>query len=69
MIKNLLLICCLTTTISIAQVGIGTDSPHPDAMLHLESDNSGLLINVVNLNSTSSPIPLTAHVGGIIVYN
>jgi len=69
MIKNLLSIYCLTTTISIAQVGIGTDSPHPDAMLHLESDNSGLLINVVNLNSTPSPIPLTAHVGGIIVYN
>ena len=52
-----------------AQVGIGTDSPDPDSDLTLASDDKGLLINRVELTSTSNASPLTAHVKGMVVYN
>lgn len=43
--------------------------PNSDAILELESNNKGLLLPRVALESTGSPTPLAAHVAGMTVYN
>jgi hypothetical protein len=57
-----------------AQVTIGSyDAPDADAILDLKETDSistkGLLLPRVKLQSTSSAAPLSAHVGGMVVYN
>ena len=70
MLKQIILIFFyVTTSISFAQVGIGTVTPNANAMLDIESLDSGLLINSLSLSSTTSFAPMNAHVEGIIVYN
>lgn len=43
--------------------------PNSDAILELESNNKGMLLPRVALDSTGSPSPLSAHVAGMTVYN
>ncbi|KPE50039.1 hypothetical protein [Chryseobacterium indologenes] len=54
-----------------AQVGIGTTSPDPGAVLDLVSADKGLLIPRVNLQGTTdiSTIPVLPADEGLIVYN
>ncbi|WP_051882161.1 hypothetical protein [Chryseobacterium soli] len=52
-----------------AQVGINTTTPNLSSDLTLGSSDKGLLLNRVSLVSTSSSIPLSAHVAGMTVYN
>lgn len=59
----------MSTICSVAQTGIGTDTPNENAVLDLTSSNKGLLIPRVELTSSISPIPLTVHVAGMNVYN
>lgn len=55
--------------LAFSQVGIGTITPNSDSILELYSTDKGLLITRVNLTTTASFNPLTAHVAGMIVYN
>lgn len=60
MLKNysFLFILLLSSTISLAQVGIGTTTPHTSAMLELNSSDKGLLIpsmTQIQKNSIVSP--------------
>ena len=57
------------TTISTGNIGIGTNSPNPDAVLDISSTNSGVLLPRIALTDTSSPAPLTTDVAGMLVYN
>lgn len=57
------------SAIGLAQVGIGTTTPNPDAELDITSTNRGLLLPRVALTATTSPTPLTADVAGMTVYN
>ncbi|MBB6372512.1 hypothetical protein [Chryseobacterium shigense] len=52
-----------------SQVGIGTSNPSNSAVLELNSNNKGLLMNQISLTSTLSATPLAAHTEGIWVYN
>ena len=54
-----------------AQVGIGTTNPNTDALLEVGdgTDTGGIILPRVELSSTASFSPLTAHVEGMIVYN
>ncbi len=53
-----------------AQVKIGeAGSPDVNAVLELASTNKGLLLPRLNLTSTASFAPMTAHKAGIIIYN
>lgn len=55
----------------MAQVKIG-DNPNsinPSAILELESATKGLLLPRVELQSLTSPAPLSAHIPGMHVYN
>ncbi len=66
--KIAFLLVLITTTVS-AQIGVGTKTPHTDAMLEVKSTNKGLLLPRLSLVSTSSVEPLSAHVEGMSVYN
>lgn len=52
-----------------AQVGIGTSNPNADSVLELESNEKGLLLSYVVLQSSASSSPLSEHVAGMVVYN
>ena len=54
-----------------AQVGIGTTTPNPNALLDVDATITvgGLLLPRIGLTSTSSTAPLSAHVAGMLVYN
>ncbi|PTT37224.1 hypothetical protein DBR28_10075 [Chryseobacterium sp. HMWF028] len=51
------------------QVGIGTGTPSSNSILDVTSANKGILLMRNNLTNTASPIPLSAHVKGMITYN
>jgi len=70
-IIRLILVSTLTlfSQKSIAQVGIGTTTPNADAELDITSSTRGVLLPRVPLTNTTSPLPLTADVAGMIVYN
>ncbi len=50
-------------------VGIGTSSPHPDAILELNSNNKGFLPPRVALVAANLPNPLSSPAPGMLVYN
>lgn len=54
---------------AVPQVGIGTQTPHPSALLELSSTDKGLLLPKVSLVSTNQATPLTTNVQGMVVYN
>ncbi|MFC4817018.1 hypothetical protein [Flavobacterium sp. GCM10023249] len=66
--RKLLLLFFYYTAMT-AQVGIGTTTPHSDAMLEVVSTNKGILLPRVSLVSTAVATPLSSHTQGIIVFN
>ena len=50
-------------------VGIDTDTPDPNAILHVNSDKKGVLLTRLGLVATDNPAPLSNHVMGVITYN
>ena len=67
--KQLINILFLLPYVFFAQVGIGTTTPNPDALLDVESTNQGILIPRVALTNSTNTAPLSTHVAGMIVYN
>lgn len=61
----------LGSPVLFAQVGIGTTSPNPDALLDVDAtlSNGGILLPRLTLTSTASFAPLSAHVAGMLVHN
>ena len=66
---SLLCIFALFTFNIYGQVGIGTTAPNTNASLEINSSNRGLLIPRLSLTNTFSPLPLSADVAGMLVYN
>lgn len=54
-----------------AQIKVGKNQKtiNPNALFEMESDTSGILMPRIALVSTSSFLPLKAHVHGMVVYN
>lgn len=73
MMKNWIVIVCflLTGIFSYGQISVGSVLPNPHADLTLGSDNKGMLINSVALQSVDSASPLDAKTmqPGMMVYN
>ncbi|PTT78208.1 MULTISPECIES: hypothetical protein [unclassified Chryseobacterium] len=59
----------LNFNFSSAQVGIGTSSPNPSAMLEIHSANKGVLFPSVALDSQTDNITITSPSDGLIVWN
>ncbi|MEM9547158.1 MAG: hypothetical protein AAGA77_14350 [Bacteroidota bacterium] len=56
----------LFTSISIAQVGIGTESPHASSILEVKSDSLGMLIPRI---TTANRIAISSPANGLMVYD
>ncbi len=64
--KYILFFLGLTTTISFAQVGIGTTTPNASSALEISSNNSGLLIpRLTNLERDAITLPATS----LLIFN
>lgn len=59
----------LLSNVLTAQVGIGTTSPDPSTILHLESNSKGFLLPRVALTSQSDAGTIASPATGLIVYN
>jgi hypothetical protein len=57
------------STITRAQIGIGTLTPHPKAVLDISGTDKGLLIPRVSLTSTEDVTTITTPPAGLIVFN
>lgn len=65
-----LAIYCLVSFVSTAQqVGIGTTTPDPSAMLDVVSTNKGMLVPRVALFNPDSSLPVAGAAVGLLVYN
>lgn len=65
-------ICILLVGVFIpasAQVGIGTNNPHPSAVLDLESTNQGVLLPRVALTGTGDTSTIASPATSLMVYN
>ncbi|SIN65099.1 collagen-like domain-containing protein [Algoriphagus halophilus] len=70
--KKVLLVSFLALFVGVAhaQVGIGTENPHPSTILHIESSNLGILIPRLSLNSPEDAALLPGGpVDGLLVFN
>lgn len=54
---------------SFCQVGVGTGTPNPSAVLDLVSPDKGLLLPRISLVKTSDFQPLKSHIAGMVIYN
>lgn len=52
-----------------AQVGIDTDDPDPSAVLHVESDDKGILLPRVALSDPSDVSTIVSPATGLVVFN
>ncbi|MBN9380465.1 MAG: hypothetical protein J0H74_06855 [Chitinophagaceae bacterium] len=59
----------LLAATGFAQVGIGTTTPDSNSALEVSSTNKGFRLPQLALTNSISPLPLTAHVAGMMVYN
>src|SRR5690606_37844339 len=73
--KNLLslivsCVCLIYTTISTAQVGIGTDMPNPSTILDIRSNNRGVLFPQVALTDLTDQTTIdSGNVESLMVFN
>lgn len=65
---SIALILC-SYNVSKAQVGIGTTSPDPSSILHLNSANKGILLPSVSLNSVTDITTIASPASGLMVWN
>jgi hypothetical protein len=52
-----------------AQVGIGTATPDPSSILHLESNSKGFLLPKIGLTSKTDVTTISTPATGLIIYN
>jgi hypothetical protein len=59
----------LTTPLGYAQVGIGTDTPDPSAVLEIYSTNKGITLPNTDLFSVTDKSNITDPVNGLLIFN
>ena len=70
--KSIFLACCIVSTPLLAQKGIGTNVPNPQAALDVHADDKGVLMPHISLTSSITflgGITATASYTGMLVYN
>ncbi len=68
-IYTLILVCNLIGSLSLAQVGIGTDNPSVGASIEMVSTDKGLLIPRVSLLNNTDQTTVASPAKGLIVFN
>lgn len=56
-------------TTTAQNVGIGTNTPHPSAKLHIEDASRGLLVPTISIPNAATSAPVTAPAQGLLVWN
>ncbi|WP_157490542.1 hypothetical protein [Flavobacterium succinicans] len=64
--KNVLYLFLIMTFICHAQIGIGTNTPHPSAVLDLSSSDKGLLLPRI---PKASDVNITSNPNGLLIYD
>ena len=59
----------LINFIGFSQVGIGTDNPNIESILEVFSEEKGIILPRLFLESIYDPLPMDTHVQGMIVFN
>ncbi len=70
--KSLIINTLLISTLQILaqNVGIGTTSPHPSALLHITASDKGILLPNVGLSSLTNTAPITSPPAmGLLIFN
>jgi hypothetical protein len=67
--KYTVILTVLFCQMLMAQIGIGTATPDPSAILHVQSTNKGVLFPRVNLQSFTDNTTITNPANGLIVFN
>ncbi|APD07286.1 hypothetical protein UJ101_01775 [Flavobacteriaceae bacterium UJ101] len=57
------------SVMGLSQVGIGTNTPHKSAVLHLETNNKGLMVPKINLNHSKDLTTISNPLASLLVYN
>jgi hypothetical protein len=68
-VQALVVVGLLSAGLHAQSVGIGTNSPHPSARLHISDNARGLLIPNVALSATNVAAPVTGPATSLLVYN
>ncbi len=58
-----------SSTFAFAQVGVGTTTPDPSAVLDITSSNKGILGPRISLTSSTMQLSATPNATGLLVYN
>ena len=61
--------CFLSIYNLSAQVGIGTSNPDPSSILHIESNDKGVLLPKVDLKNLTDKNTVKGPTEGLLVYN
>jgi len=59
----------LFSSLTFAQVGVGTENPESSAMFQVESSNKGVLITRVPLSGTNDTTTIASPTEGLLIYN
>ncbi|BDS13474.1 tail fiber domain-containing protein [Aureispira anguillae] len=69
MLGTLLFLAGTHYSLFAQNVGIGTNTPHNSAKLHISDTNRGILIPQISIGNTSSAAPVTSPAVGLLVFN
>lgn len=68
--KNLLFVFFLVcSTVTMAQMGVGTTSPNSSTILHLNANDKGVLLPNVSLINATDAVTIASPAVGLLVYN
>ncbi|WMX16189.1 tail fiber domain-containing protein [Aureispira sp. CCB-E] len=63
------LVASASLGLNAQNVGIGTNTPHTSAKLHITDANRGVLIPQISIGNINSPAPVTTPATGLLVWN
>jgi len=66
---SVLFVTLMSTTSLSAQVGIGTSNPDPSSILHIQSNDKGVLLPKVDLKNLKDKNTVNNPTEGLLVYN
>ena len=67
--KKIVLVLLYIPVVVLAQVGVGTNTPNPSAMLEVSTTDKGFLPPRIALTGTTDVLTIPSPVAGLMVYN
>jgi len=67
--KKIVLVLLYIPVVVLAQVGVGTNTPNPSAMLEISTTDKGFLPPRIALTGTTDVLTIPSPVAGLMIYN